>query len=104
MKWKETFTGIIEDFRGVVWDGRRFVAGSDKSTCVSVDGVSWERIGKAPRGSIRLFAEGVYCGASWGGNLWHSADGLRWDQADAVSGNSFNAIAYGEPERHNAAP
>lgn len=96
-KWEYQEHEPGEALWSVAWDGERFLAGGGV-LYTSTDGKTWR---KEPRGSpcnILWAGKGLYIGASWGGNIWHSEDGLGWKKGMIPPGNAFEAVAYGVPE------
>jgi len=78
----------------IVWTGSGFICSADKAILTSADGTHWktESYTIPCRISYADAKAGCYLGASWGGNLWYSHDGKKWEKT-VLGGNAINMIA-----------
>ena len=97
--WEHRADAPGEDLNSVVWTGSKFLAGGGQSAYSSPDGIAWSKEPKRAPCSALLARDGTFLGASWGGNLWRSADGAAWSKVPLPAGPSFEAVAFGLPDR-----
>jgi len=78
----------------IVWTGQGFICSDGKVTLTSADGAQWktENYTIPCRISYADAKAGRYLGSSWGGNLWYSHDGKKWEKT-ALGGNAINMIS-----------
>ena len=96
--WEHTMTEPGENLGSIVWTGTQFIVGGGKAACSSPDGINWTREKRGVPCTMLNAQSGVFVGASWGGNLWNSTNGLDWKKCAVAPQNSFEAVAFGKLE------
>ena len=95
--WEHTVTEPGEIFGNIVWTGTQFIVGGGKAACTSPDGITWTKEKKGIPCTMLNAQNNPSIGASWGGNLWNSTNGLDWKKSVVPPQNSFEAVAFGTP-------
>ena len=95
--WEHTEKLPGENLNSVIWTGTQFIAGGDKSAFTSPDGIAWTQEKKHIPCTMLFADKDIMIGASWGGNIFNSTNGLDWKKGAIKAGNSFEAVSFGVP-------
>ena len=97
IRWEHRANEPGENLGSILWTGKQFIVGGGKSAYTSTDGITWTREDKRIPCTMLAGHGTVFVGASWGGHLWHSTNGLDWAKASVAAQNSFEAVAVNIP-------
>lgn len=86
-----------EEFKGVVWTGKEFLAFASESY-ESSDGVKWRAVGKAPSAHVLWADKRGFIATSWPGKMSFSRDGKTWKSAEQPTPMlGINKVVHGVP-------
>lgn len=95
LKWTDRQLGEEgEHLNAIVWTGEQFVAVGQGATCLSTDGVTWERKPNRDAPTAVCYHEGTFLGTRWKGRLQVSRDGVVWTEV-ARADRHVEAVAAG---------
>lgn len=93
--WSEQQKGEEgEHLNSIVWADDRFVAVGAGATCISPDGLKWERHANTNAPVTMAYGNGMFVGAKWKGRILVSPDGIRWEEV-LQAPQHVEALAFG---------
>jgi len=101
VKWEHRASEPKQTLDSVIFDGKQFITSGGGFGYSSPDGITWTKLPKGIPCSVHYGDGKLYIGATWGGKLWHSTDGILWKKSDNPEGNAFEAVAVGNVKGDN---
>ena len=96
IEWKEQTFSDEERPRWLVWDGKRFLAGSYRAGWQSKDGVTWDKIDLRSGAHVKWTDGKHYIATGWPGKMSWSSDGLKWEKSPELTANGINVVLKAE--------
>ena len=92
--WDVVNTGGETELNWLVWTGREFFTGNNKSAVRSTDGSHWTQANISAQGQIKWSDGTRFISSSWPGKMAYSGDGKIWKNAPPLTANGINRVVY----------
>jgi hypothetical protein len=95
--WKVQPFAKEETPRWLVFDSRKFMAGSNKTGWESADGLTWKKGGITSAAGV-VWSDGTrFIATGWPGKMSYSPDGATWIKGNELPPNGINVVVKAEP-------